>query len=117
MNKSFGKPVIDYNIKLKKGDNVQVITGRDKGKTGTIQLVNRKKGKIQVQGINMVTKHRRASQQRQVGEKVEIPALIQVSNVMILCPDCKKGVRIKLERQENKKIRSCHRCGHKFDKV
>ena len=113
------KELIDHlkiKYKLKHDDKVIVIAGRDKGKTGTIQEVNRKKGTIKIQGLNLVKKHRRASQERQSGEIVEIPAALNISNAMIFCPTCNKGVRIKIKRMDAKKKRHCHKCDHTFDK-
>ncbi|MDH5680608.1 MAG: 50S ribosomal protein L24 [Spirochaetota bacterium] len=107
---------LKIKYKLKHNDEVIVITGRDKGKTGSIQEVYRKKGKVKIQGVNLVKKHRRATQERQTGEIVDIPAALDISNVMIMCPICKTGVRIKLKRVDNKKKRHCHKCDHSFDK-
>ncbi len=101
---------------LKQDDEIIVITGATKGKTGKIQEINRKNAKVLIPGINMVKKHRRPSQDNQSGEIVEIPLMINASNVMIFCPECKSGVRIRVQRVDKKKIRSCHRCGHSFDK-
>ncbi|MDH4127693.1 MAG: 50S ribosomal protein L24 [Spirochaetota bacterium] len=103
-------------INLMHNDEVYVITGKDKGKTGKIQKINKKKGKIQIPGINMVKKHRRATQENRTGEIVEIPAFINISNVQIFCPECKKGVRIRIKREDNKKKRLCHRCNYIFGK-
>jgi large subunit ribosomal protein L24 len=105
-----------HKCKLKTGDEVIVITGRDKGKKGNIQLIDRKKGKLQIPQINLVKKHRRATQENRTGEVVEIPSAISMSNVMIFCPKCSTGVRIKLSRENGKKQRHCHRCGYLFDK-
>lgn len=101
---------------LKTGDEVTVITGREKGKSGKVESIDKKKGRIKIPQINLVKKHRRATQENRSGEVVEIPAPINISNVMILCPKCSKGVRIKIERVDGKKIRKCHRCDHTFDK-
>ncbi len=105
-----------FKTNLKHDDEIIVITGATKGKTGKIQEISRKRGRILIPGINMVKKHRRASQEKQSGEIVEIPLMIEASNVMIFCPECKSGVRIRIKREDKKKLRSCHRCGHSFDK-
>ena len=100
--------------KLQKGDEIIVITGKDKGKKGNVENVDLKRGRIKVPGINMVKKHRRATQERQAGEVVDIAAAISLSNVMIFCPSCKTGVRIKVDREGGNKERKCHKCGHVF---
>ncbi len=105
-----------HKSKLKTDDEVIVITGRDKGKKGNIQLINRKKGKLLIPQINLVKKHRRATQENRTGEVVDIPSALSISNVMIFCPKCNKGVRIKLSRENDKKQRHCHRCNYLFDK-
>ena len=110
------KKKLKIKYKLKHNDEVIIIAGRDKGKTGPVQEVDRKKGKIKIQGLNLVKKHRRATQQRQTGEIVDIPAAMDISNVMIMCPSCKTGVRVKIKRVDNKKKRHCHKCDHSFDK-
>ncbi len=102
--------------KLKISDEVMVIAGRDKGKKGQIQIIDRKRGKIQIPNINMVKKHRKANQEQRTGEIVEIPSMLSISNVMIFCPKCNKGVRIRLERDKAKKRRFCRKCGYSFDK-
>ena len=110
------KTAENINWKLKRDDEVIVITGRDRGKKGKIQSVDRKKGKIIVPEVNIVKKHKKRTQEKQTGEIVDVEAKIEMSNVMIFCPKCNKGVRIKIKRDDNKKIRLCHRCDHPFDK-
>lgn len=103
-------------FKIKQGDEAVVITGKDKGKTAKVQFVSRKKDRIQLEGVNLVKKHRKPTMENRVGEVVEIPAPIHISNVMIYCPSCKTGVKIKVERENGKKKRFCRKCNHAFDK-
>lgn len=105
-------------LKFKTGDSAIVISGKDKGKTAAIQSILRKKRTLVLTGLNLVKKHRKATQENTKGEIVEIPAPMDISNVMIYCPSCKKGVRIHIKREEtnHKKRRFCHRCSHPFDK-
>lgn len=96
---------------LKKGDTVAVITGKEKGKTGKIlQLVSKKNGVI-VEGLNMVKRHMKA-RNNESGGIVEKEACIHISNLMMFCSKCSKGVRIKrLQLENGEKQRSCAICG------
>ena len=98
------------NYKIRSGDDVLVICGKDKGKRSHIQKVDRKKGRVKLININLVKKHKKANEQNKSGEIVEFAAYMDISNVMIFCFKCKKGVRIKIDRSDNKKIRRCVRC-------
>jgi large subunit ribosomal protein L24 len=80
-------------MKIKKGDNVIVIAGNDRGKTGAIREVNREKGRVVVEGVNMRWKHKKPSQQNPKGERVQLEVAIHASNVMLLDEKTGKGVR------------------------
>jgi len=96
---------------IKKKDTVMVIAGKDKGKTGEVRKVMPEKGRLVVAGINLVSKHARASQGKPGGiQKIEAP--INTSNVALVCPKCKKQNRPKAGKLENgEKIRICRKCG------
>jgi large subunit ribosomal protein L24 len=78
---------------VKKGDTVIVISGNDKGRTGDITEVNRRKGRVIVSGVNKRWKHKRPSQQAPKGERVEEECSIHASNVMLFDADAGRGVR------------------------
>jgi large subunit ribosomal protein L24 len=80
-------------MKLKRGDNVIVIAGNDRGKTGAIREVVREKGRVVVEGVNMRWKHRKPNQQNPKGERVQNEVAIHASNVMLLDEKTGKGVR------------------------
>lgn len=80
-------------MKIKKGDTVIVISGNDKGRTGTVQAVQREKGRVVVEGINLRWKHRKPTQQSPQGERFQTENPIHVSNVMLLDPATGKGTR------------------------
>ena len=102
--------------KLKKNDNVVVIAGSDKGKRGKILLVDLKKGRIIVEGINKKTKHMRATQENPKGGIIKIERPLEVSNVMYFCDKCKKGVRLGAQIKDDKsKVRVCRECGKSLD--
>ena len=98
-------------LKIRKKDKVIVIAGRDKGKTGEVIKVFRTENRLLIGKVNMVTKHKKASQTEPGGlSKIEAP--IHYSNVMLVCPKCDKGVRPKLETlQTGEHVRLCRKCG------
>ena len=75
-------PKVDGVMKLRKGDNVMVIAGNDKGKTGTIKSVIREKDRVVVEGVNLRWKHKKPSQKNPKGERVQVEIAIHKSNVM-----------------------------------
>ena len=92
-------------LKLKKGDQVIVISGKDKGKTGQILEVNRASNKVKVSGVNIVKKHRKPSQETP-GKIEEIELLIHISNVSMLDPKNNKPTRVKyvFDKEEKKRF-------------
>ena len=100
--------VVKY--KLKKDDLVQVITGKEKGKSGKILKIDREKGKVLVAGLNMVKKARKPRRQGEKGGIVDVEAPIDISNVMIVCKKC-GPTRIGIEGTGDKKVRKCKKCG------
>ena len=104
-------------MKLKTGDKVVVITGKDKGKEGKITRILRKQNKVVVEKVNMRTKHIKKSQNRP-GEKVTFEAPMNASNVMLVCPDTGKRTRIGYRKLENgKKERFSKKSNKSLDKV
>jgi large subunit ribosomal protein L24 len=98
--------------RLKKGDNVKVVSGKDLGKDGRIIKIDRKKGKILVEGINYKRKTLRKSRENQHGGIKDIEAYFDISNVMLICPKCKKTTRVGFifdDDGKNKK-RTCKKC-------
>jgi large subunit ribosomal protein L24 len=81
--------------KITKGDTVMVMRGGDKGKTGTVMRVFLKKGRVLVQGINIVKRHTRATRPEDTGGIIEKPAPVALSNVMLIDPKTGKATRIK----------------------
>lgn len=103
--------------KIKKGDTVKVISGREKGKEGKVLQVLAKKAKIRVEKLNMIKKHQKPTQKNTQGGIVEKEAAIAISNVMLVCTRCSKLTRIGMKVLENgKKIRLCNKCGEGIDK-
>lgn len=107
-------------MKIKKGDQVEVITGKekDKGKRGEVIRVFPKEGRVMVQGINMRTKHQRQVQAE--GKTinpgiVKLEGPIDISNVMVVCKKCDKPTRLGISREDGKVVRVCRKCGTKLD--
>jgi large subunit ribosomal protein L24 len=102
-------------IRLKKGDTVKVIAGREEGKTGKILKVMGEGGKVVVEKINFIKKHQRPDA-RGKGGIVEKEAPLQISNVMFACSKCNAGIRIGYKLLEDgKKVRICKKCGEILD--
>jgi large subunit ribosomal protein L24 len=101
---------------VKKNDLVMVTTGKDKGKTGKVLRVVKKKDRIIVEKINMIKKHVKPSQKSK-GGIMERENPIHVSNVMVYCEKCAKPVRVgKKMLEDGKKIRFCKKCNEAIDK-
>ena len=98
-------------LHVKTGDEVQIISGRDKGKSGKVLEVSPSEGKVIVEGLNMVTKHVKPRQQGQPGGIVKAEGALYASKVMPVCPKCKKAVRVGNEIKDGKKVRVCRKCG------
>lgn len=98
-------------MNIKKGDTVQIMAGKDKGKTGKVLNVNLKSQRILVEGVNVYKKHTKAKSEAEKGQIVSLPRSLNYSNVLIHCSNCSKGVRfgVKLEKGD-KKSRYCKNC-------
>ena len=98
-------------MKIIRDDKVKVIAGNNKGKTGKVLKVIVDKNKLIVEGINLVKKHQKPNQTNQQGGIIEKEAPISASNVMLVCSNCEKAVRISRKRTEDGKAeRICKSC-------
>lgn len=104
------------SLAIKKGDNVVVIAGKDKKKTGKVLEVSPKDGRVLVENVNIVTKHNKPRSQQDKGGIVKRPASIDASNVMVICPVCGKATRVSHMEMDGKKVRSCKKCNASLDK-
>jgi len=101
---------------VKKGDKVVVTAGKDIGKTGKILACFPKEDRVLVEGINMLTKHKKPNQQMQQAGIIHQEGPVHASNVMVYCNKCKKGVRTKVEiLDDGSKARACKKCEEMFD--
>ncbi len=97
-------------MKLKKGDQVKVITGKDRGKTGTIIKVHPDENRLVLEGLNLYKKRVRPKQQGKQGQTVLVPRPLAASNVLLLCPNCKEATRAGYRVDGNQKVRYCKKC-------
>lgn len=106
-------------MRIKKGDNAAIITGKDRGKTGKVLKVFPLLGKVVVEGVYLRKKRVRPRRQGQKGQVVQMPGMINVSNVVLICPGCGKKTRVSFKFKEagsaqNKKsrakVRFCKKC-------
>ena len=97
-------------MKIKKGDTVLVISGKDRGRTGKVLRSLPKIGRIVVEGMNIKNKHVKPKRQEEKGQMVKISAPMNVSNIKFLCPKCGKASRIGYKVENSKKIRICKKC-------
>ena len=98
-------------MNAKKGDEVIVIAGKDKGKTGKVIQVIPSQDKVVVEGVAIVKRHTKPTQKMPQGGIIEKEAAIHVSNVMPFCSTCKKGVRVAHTIENGTKTRVCRKCG------
>ncbi len=103
-------------MEIKKGDNVVVIAGKDKGKKGKVLETSPKSAKVVVEGVNIVTKHKKPRSAQDKGGIVKQTNPIDSSNVMVVCSTCGKATRIGHKEIDGKKARICKKCGASLDK-
>jgi large subunit ribosomal protein L24 len=99
-------------LKIKKGDKVQVLTGKDRGKTGVVMRAMPEAGKVVVDGVNVAKKHQRATKATMQGGIIDKDMPIPVANVAVVCPTCGKPTRVgyKID-SDGTKLRVCKKCG------
>lgn len=98
-------------LKIKKGDTVFILKGKDRGKSGKILKVIPKERRVVVEGLNLYKKRIRPKRAGQKGEVVLLPRPMNVSNVALFCPNCKRGVRVGIRLDGEQKVRFCKKCG------
>ena len=101
--------------KIKKGDKVVILSGKDKGQTGTVQQVMPKDGKVLVDGINVMTRHRKPSQANPQGGIDRVPAPLAISKVAVADPKDGKPTRVRFETKDGKKVRVAVKSGETID--
>ena len=98
-------------LNIKKGDEVKVLAGKDKGKSGKVLEVRPKNFKVVVEGLNISVRFSRPKQRGQKGQRMELPAPLPLGKIMLICPHCGKPTRVGHESGENGNFRKCKKCG------
>jgi large subunit ribosomal protein L24 len=98
-------------MRVKKGDTVVVIAGKDKGKKGSVVKVFPKANRVLVEGVNVITKHQKPNAMNPQGGIINREAPIHISNVMPLDPETGKGTRVRFEMRDGKKVRIAVKSG------
>ena len=101
--------------KIKKGDSVVVLSGKDKGKTGTVAKVLPKDGKVVVEGVNMIARHRKASQTNPQSGIDRYEAPMHIAKVALADPKDGKPTRVRIEDRDGKKVRVAVKSGETID--
>jgi large subunit ribosomal protein L24 len=97
-------------MKLKKGDLVTVVKGKDSGKTEKIAKVFSKEAKVVVENVNQYKRHVKSRMQGQKSEIITITKPLSVANVQLVCPKCKKLTRVGYKMLKDEKVRFCKKC-------
>ena len=98
-------------MKIKKGDTVKILYGKDSGKTGSVVAVDLKNQKVVVTGVNLYKRHLKGDGRTRTSEILTIEKPIPASKVILVCPSCGKTTRIGLKREGDKVMRICKKCG------
>ncbi|MDA3815422.1 MAG: 50S ribosomal protein L24 [Patescibacteria group bacterium] len=97
-------------MNIRKGDKVKILSGKDRGKDGKVIRVIPKEGRVVVDGLNLIKKHKKSQKRGQKGERVTVSGPMNVSNVQLICPKCGKPSRIGHKMINDKKVRICKKC-------
>ena len=101
-------------MKIKKGDTILIISGKDRGRKSKVLQTFPKEERIIVEGINLRKKHIRPRRAGEKGQIVEKPAPIHISNAKLICLKCGKATRVEYKIVEKKKYRICKKCGQEI---
>ncbi len=101
-------------MKFKKGDQIIVTVGKDKGKKGKVEKVLPKEGGLVVAGVNTFKRHMKRRDEKNPGGIIDIVKPIDVAKVAVICPSCGKQTRVGFLTAKNEKVRVCKKCGKKI---
>ncbi len=101
-------------MKIKKGDKVKIVAGKDAGKEGTIERVYPKQNKVLILGRNMYKRHLKRTDQTQPAGIVDVPRPLGIAKIRLVCPKCKKMTRVGYNLEKGKKFRICKKCRSKI---
>ena len=106
-------------MKIKKGDKVKIMAGKDKGKEGKVLQIFADTNKASIEGLNLLLKHLRPRKQGEKGQRIEFPAPLSIANLALICPSCGKATRVSYQiteeadgtgKKTKKKVRVCKKC-------
>ena len=103
--------ILGCYMKIRKGDTVKILSGKDRGKTGKVLRVIPSEHRLSVEGLNVIKKHLRPRKQGEKGQIATIPALVPSSRVAVVCAKCGKDTRVGYAIAEGRKYRVCKKCG------
>ncbi len=98
-------------MRIKKGDQVKILAGKDRGKTGNVLRVIPDEERVVVENINVHKKHTGPRRSGEKGQIIQAPAPIHISNIALICTKCGKPTRVGFRFEETKKVRYCKKCG------
>ncbi len=105
-------------MKIKQGDKIKMLIGKDKGKTGKVLQVIPKENRVSIENLNLLVKHLRPRREGEKGQRIEFPGLVNISNLALVCPKCGKTTRVnyKVVKTDSgqKKYRQCKKCQETF---
>lgn len=101
-------------MKIKKGDTVLIISGKDRGKKAKVLEVFPKQKRVIAEGANLRKKHVRPKRTGEKGQIIQLPGAIDISNVKFICPKCGKPTRVGYRLKEKNKFRACKKCGQEI---
>ena len=104
-------------LHIKKGDNVLVIAGKDKGKSGKVLTAIPADNAVVVSDVNIISKHKKPRNAQDKGGIIKKENKIDASNVLVICPECNKATRVSYAVEGDKKFRKCKKCGASLDKA
>lgn len=102
-------------LSVKSGDTVLVISGKDNGKIAKVKAVSPKANRVIVEGVNMVSKHKKARNAQEKSQIIKAEGPIDASNVMVVCPHCQKATRVAHKEVDGKTVRICKKCDQVLD--
>jgi large subunit ribosomal protein L24 len=97
-------------MKIKSGDKVVILSGKDKGKNGKVLQIMTDGERVVVEGLNLRIKHQKARKNGEKGQRIQFPGAINISKVALLCPKCGKPARVGFKFEADKKVRVCSKC-------
>ncbi len=102
------------SLHVRKGDTVEVISGKDKGARGEVRRAYPETGRVTVEGVAMIKKHQRAQGPNNPGGIIDREGTVDASTVMLVCPKCSERTRVGHAVENGKKVRVCKKCGAHF---